>query len=287
VFDYVRNEFNPHPVLVTQVEPAAPGRSVRHLPFSVAPFLALPADLDALHARHGRKYWSTLGRKQRRLCDSFPDARIRVRTTTAEIAEVAPAVRELYAERWRDEYTGLDWKTPEGFAPYAAAARELAEQDRALVATLEAGGRLLAFAYCLCEPPCCHLYQFAATRDARFRAFSPGTLLLQALVEELTQDPRFGYLDLMLGDAAYKREWATGTRTVWLRLEDGAGRAARARLSVRAALERAKLYVRFGNPRLRRAAKWALLQRTRWRDGRRAVAARSRRFTGRRGPHGR
>src|SRR5690606_23490590 len=152
-----------------------------------------------------KKFWSTLGRKQRRLCDSFPDARIRLRTDPAEVAEVLPAVRELFAERWRDEYTGLDWKTPAGFAPYAAAARELTGQGRAMVATLEANARLLAFAYCLCEPPCCHLYQFAATREPAFRSFSPGALLLRAMVENLICDKRFRYLDLMLGDASYKQ----------------------------------------------------------------------------------
>lgn len=266
MFDYVRNEFNPDPSLVTSIEAPPPGRVVRHVRFSVAPFIELPASLDELHQRHGGKYWSTLRRKQRRLTETFAPVCIRVRTEPDDIAEVLPWIRALFAQRWQDEYTGLDWKSPAGFAPYATAAVELAQHGRALVATLEARSQLLAFAYCLCEPPWCHLYQFAATRDTTYRVYSPGALLLHALVEQLTVSGRFRYVDLMLGDAAYKREWATGTRTVWLRLEDGDDRIGRSRLWARVWLERLKLYVRFGNPRLRRTAKWIMLRRSRWQE---------------------
>lgn len=257
MFDHVANEYNPQPRLVVDPTPL-PGRLVAHLPWSEAIVVDLPPTVEALHARQPGRFWSEQRRRRRRFEELHGPLSHRRVTATADLATVLPQVRAVYAARWADEYTSLDWKTEAGFAPYAEAMRHLTARGRGRLDVLEADGRVLAFTYSLLQDRWCAVYQHAVVPDEELRRFGLGKLLVSALLEDLVADPEIDHVDWMLGDAAYKREWESWRRTVYLRLDEPATLAGRLRLAVRAGAHRLRLRVQFGSPRLRRVLKRAL-----------------------------
>lgn len=256
MFDYLVNEYNPAPRLVA--DPAAPRDGlVRHLPFSSAIVVDLPGTVEELRARQPARYWSELRRRERRFGERFGPLRSAAVTDPAELRHQLPRVRELYRERWRGEYTSLPWKHADGFERYADALVSLAEQGRAQLRVVEGDGRLLAFGYLLLARPWAHLYQHAATPDEAYRRYGVGKILVADLLQDLVTDG-YGHLDLMLGDAAYKREWETRRREILLELREPDTVWGRTRLTVRAGYHRARLHGQFSSPHLRRVLKRSL-----------------------------
>jgi len=256
VFDYLANEFNPQPRLVAGPVPPA-GRGTRYLPFSEAVVVDLPTSRDALTARQPARWWAELRRRERRFTEQYGPLVHRAVVDEAALRAAMPAVQQLYRDRWQGEYTSLPWKRDDGFAPYVDAMVALAAQGRGRLDVLEGDGRLLAFGYCLLAPPWAHLYQHAATPDERYRRHGVGKLLIARLLQDLVDDG-YTHLDLMLGDAAYKREWESWRRTVYLRLHEPDTLAGRVRLPVRSLAHRARLRVQFEHPRLRTVLKRSL-----------------------------
>lgn len=274
MFDYLRNEYNADPRLVLDEGPERPGHVRRLVPWSTSIVVDLPDDQAQLRRMQDGKYWHELRRRERRFtADVGPLTFSRV-TDDETLVRRLPDVRGLFAERWRDEYTSLPWKHERGFSPYAAALRELAALGRGELVLLDGPDRLLAFAYCLVDPPWYFFYQHAATPAAELRPFGVGKLLLAKLLVELVDEGRVRHVDLMLGDAAYKREWESWRRPVHVLLEEPDTAVGRLRLEVRTAGSRARHYVQFENAHARRAAKRVLVERDRLR--RRRAGARPR-----------
>jgi CelD/BcsL family acetyltransferase involved in cellulose biosynthesis len=256
VFDYLVNEYNPAPRLVTE-RTHPPHGLVRHLPFSSAIVVDLPSTVEELRARQPGRYWSELRRRERRFTEEFGPLRSAAVTDPEELRVQLPRVRELYEERWRGEYTSLPWKHEAGFRAYADALVELAGQGRAQLRVVEGDDRLLAFGYLLLARPWAHLYQHAATPAEAYRRYGVGKLLIADLVQDLVAEG-YGHLDLMLGDAAYKREWETRRRPVHLELREPDTFRGHTRLVLRTGYHRARLHGQFSSPHLRRVLKRSL-----------------------------
>ncbi|MBC3193503.1 GNAT family N-acetyltransferase [Pseudonocardia sp. C8] len=258
MFEYIRNEYNPSPVLVLDPGARPAGRWVRDLPYSRALSFRVPADRSALEACHGRKWWATVRRKERRLRADVDDLRFRVVTRENELRDVLPKVQHLFAERWAGEYTSFCWKTPEGFAPYADAMVDLAADGRAELAVLEGDGIVLSFVYALVEDGCYYFYQHAATQREKYRRHSVGKILVTKLIEDLVERPRCVEFDFMTGESDYKREWGVESRPIVYRIDEPRTVAGAVRFAVRVALVAAKHRVQFGPPRVRTTAKSVL-----------------------------
>lgn len=258
MFDYVRNRYNPQPRYVVPPAARPAGRLVYDLPFSTTSLLPLPHDQEGFRALHGSKFWSTLRRKERRVVDAFGPLTFRVVTDAAALREVLPEVRQLYRDRWAEEYTSLPWKTDDGFAPYAEAMVSLAAEGKAELAVLESEKELLAYAYCLTQDGTYYFFQHAALPAPEYRRYSPGKLLVWKLLCDVVDRGAFHTFDFMLGDADYKREWAEKTCQVRLRVEEARTLAGYVRFALKIVVFRLKIWVQF-NPRLRAAAKRVLL----------------------------
>jgi CelD/BcsL family acetyltransferase involved in cellulose biosynthesis len=256
MFDYLVNEYNPSSRLSIAPAPPAPGRVQRRLPYSTSVVVDLPETAAGLRARQSKHFWSELARRERRFAEAHGPLSFSLVSDPEVLRRRLPEVRALYAQRWADEYTSLQWKTEGGFAPYAEALLDLAAQDRGALALLDGDGRLLAFGYCLLEAPWCYLYQHAASPDPRYRPFGPGKVLVARLLTALVERGDTRHVDLMLGDAEYKREWESWRRPVELVLEAPATPLGRAELAAATAYHRARHRLQFGSPRAR-----ALLKR--------------------------
>lgn len=259
MFEYVRNEYNPRPVLVLEPDGRPSDRLIRDLHYARALSFPIPRSETELEARHGRKWWSTVRRKERRLREHSTGVAFRVLTGPDELAEMLPQVQRLFTERWAEEYTSFAWKTPDGFAPYAEAMVDLAAQGRAELAVLEGDGRLLSFAYCLLDDGVYRFYQHASTPLPEYRPFSVGKILVTRLIEDLVRSPRCSEFDFMTGESDYKREWGTESRPIVYRIDEPRTLGGAVRFATRLALVSVKYRVQFGPPRVRATAKAVLL----------------------------
>lgn len=261
MFDYLAGVDDPRPALVAGAVEPAHGVLTALVPFSTSIVVEVPADQDALRARHRRRYWAHLRRSERRFAERHGPLGFAVLTDPEQVRRWLPDVRALFAQRWLEEFTSLPWKDEAGFRRYAEVLLDRAAQGRAALVVLEGDGRLLSFAYCLIEDDWCYFFQHAATTDPAYRVYSPGKLLLVRLLSHLVDDGRVRHLDLMLGDTGYKREWESWRRPVCLRIEEPCTPAGVVRLGGRVAVQAARVHVQFHSPRLRRLAKHALHQR--------------------------
>ena len=262
MFDYVTNAMNPAPTLVT--EPSQPERGrIKYLPYCDSVVMDVPDSQAALKAQHKSKFWSTLRRKERRFVDTHGDLSFRVISDEDELRRWLPRVRELFCERWADEYTSLPWKTVEGFAPYRDAMITLARRGEAELLVLETGGRLLSFAYCLANGDTYYFYQHATTTAEQYRRFSPGKLLVWKMITHLVDDGRYRFLDFMLGDHDYKHEWGSRSQPVYLKISEERTVTGLARYGAKWAYYSLKIHVQFRNETLRSIAKRLLNIRSR------------------------
>lgn len=259
MFDYLDNEYSQLKTLVLETPEPPAGRLVRYIPYSTSIVVDVPGTVEGLHARQSAKFWTDLARRQRRFEDEYGPLRFEVLTSSPDLEFWLPQVQALFAERWRDEYTSLPWKSAEGFRPYHDAMIHLAQGNRASLAVLYGDHQLLSFAYCLAQDDWYYFYQHAATPNPRYRAYGTGKQLLAKMLRYLTEETDYRHLDLMLGDAEYKRQWESWRRTVYLRLESPATPSGRIRLAMLTRYTQAKLYAQFSNPALRAAAKSVLL----------------------------
>lgn len=254
MFGYVVNEWNPDPSLTLRPR-HLPGRTVRYLPHSQSIVVDLPASHEELRGMHDARWWSEVSRRRRRFTEKYGELRFGIVTEEPALSEALAAVQRLYASRWAAEYTSLPWRDPQGFAPWAAAMRDLAATGRGCIALLEGPQGALSFAYCVLDGEWCYAYQHAASPEPELRSFGLGKLLWCELITALVADGRIRHVDLMLGDAPYKREWETRRRQVYLRIDEPDTWVGRRRVALRCAAARARLNVQFGDPRLRHIAK--------------------------------
>jgi CelD/BcsL family acetyltransferase involved in cellulose biosynthesis len=262
MFDYVKNRFNPSPNLFVlgggDDTPPPDDELIHDIKFSTISCLPVPADMAALRALRSRKYWSARRRYERHLSEQVGPVSFRVLTHEADLREALPKVQKLYRERWADEYTSLDWKSPEGFQPYADAMVDLASTGEAELAVLEVGDRLLSFGYSLINNGSYHFYQHATTLDPACRQYGPGTLLLPKLLTHVVDQGKCHTVDFMLGECEYKAAWATYHLPVYLRVQESRSLSGFVRFGTSVALRRAKVFAQF-NPVLRPIGKWAML----------------------------
>jgi CelD/BcsL family acetyltransferase involved in cellulose biosynthesis len=136
-----------------------------------------------------------------------------------EIAAWLPRVQSLFALRWATAYTSSPWVTPEGFAPFGAALSQLAATGEASLSVLAHGDELLAFSYNLHAGRRFCYFQHATDDRPEFRKFSLGKVFLAKLLTTLVSDGRHTVFDFMVGEDAYKLEWADCIQRVYVLVE--------------------------------------------------------------------
>ena len=258
VFDYIDNQYNQSKKLVLETPAPPAGMLVRYIPYSTSIVVDLPGTAGELRARRRARFWSKLGWQQRKFQEAYGPLQFQVVTAPEELEFWLPQVQALFADRWRNEYTSIPWKTAKGFRPYHDAMIELARKGGAGLSVLHGDHRLLSFAYCLARDEWYYFYQHAATPEPRYRTYSVGKQLLAKLLLYLTEETDYKHLDLMLGDMEYKRDWESWRRTVYVRLESPATAFGHIQLAMSTMYTQAKLYVQFSNPTLRAAVKSVL-----------------------------
>jgi CelD/BcsL family acetyltransferase involved in cellulose biosynthesis len=121
-----------------------------------------------------------------------------------------PGAVALHARRWRDQHTSTLFSRSEAAQRfYAEATGRLAARGWLELATLELDGRLLAFALCFLHQN--KLYYYLPAFEPDYARFAPSTLLLAHLIESAFERG-LAELDFMLGEEAYKAQWASGSR---------------------------------------------------------------------------
>jgi CelD/BcsL family acetyltransferase involved in cellulose biosynthesis len=173
------------------------------------PYLTLDGTWEQYLASRPQKLRYNL-RARRRQLGAQGALRFRHHNQPDQVQQQLPRAVELHALRWSDQHTSTRFsRSAAAQRFYAEAARRLAERGWLDLATLELDDRLLAFALCFLHQD--KLYYYLPAFDPGYARFAPSTILLAHLIE-WAYDLGLGELDFMLGQEAYKEQWASGSR---------------------------------------------------------------------------
>jgi CelD/BcsL family acetyltransferase involved in cellulose biosynthesis len=219
MFSYIINQYNMHPRWVLEGSKKPKGLLVRDIAFDAAPHLQLPETIDDFYGMHKRKFWYNINRAERLFVNKFGQLDFIVVSDKAALLQYLPKIQELFAVRWAKSYTSLDWKTKNGFKKYQEAMLDLASTGNGELAVLVNNRNVLSFGYSLFYGSNYYFFQHAVDPDPRYRQYSLGKIFIKKLIESTIQRG-FEWFDFMTGDQDYKREWATGSKKVFIRVAE-------------------------------------------------------------------
>lgn len=217
MFDYCVNEYNEQPTLVvaSQLSPEVTKANFLFR-FSSAPYMVVPATIDDFKKLHKRKFWYNLKRTQKLFCQEHGGVSFKILELENDLHNYLPKVFALFRKRWSGKYTSCSWKTPKGEKVYSEAMLNLAQKKKAFLAVLLGkDDKLLSFGYCLTDETTVYFYQHAVEVNPEYKRFSLGKIFLSHLLENIVLQKRFARFDFMIGNQAYKQEWATGEEQVF------------------------------------------------------------------------
>jgi CelD/BcsL family acetyltransferase involved in cellulose biosynthesis len=124
------------------------------------------------------------------------------------LTEMLGALVRLHTDRWRSRGGGV-LSDPRVLAFHGAAASSLFEAQVLRLLALRLRGRTAAVVYALALPDrlLCYLQGY----DQEFAFFSPGTLLLGAVIEQAMREGRWE-IDFLRGAEPYKYAWGAVDR---------------------------------------------------------------------------
>ncbi|HEX2026096.1 MAG TPA: GNAT family N-acetyltransferase [Actinomycetota bacterium] len=178
----------------------------------VAPYLRLPRTFEEYLAALPGKLRHEIRRKDRRLREAYPDVRL---------VDATPSTLPHDLDRFFEMHRSSRGEKGRFMAPhmelfFRRLADELLPEGRFRLALLEAGGTKMAAAVGFRDRNRFLLYNSAF--DERYRAVSPGMVLVLELIRSAIEEGRRGF-DFLKGDLPYKyRYGARGRRIVRLRL---------------------------------------------------------------------
>lgn len=186
---------------------ALAGAWIRYVPAHfLHHYVELDGDLDGYMRRLPSKYRQEMRRRVRRYAQGG-ELDCRVYRTPAEVAEfhrlAKPLSRRTYQERLLGRGLPSDAESLQRIAA-------LAGEDRIRAFLLHKDGAPIAFGLCSIVGDVVSYH--TTGYDPDMSAWSPGIVLLYGICERLFAEGRFRALDMGIGDSAYKREHATGTR---------------------------------------------------------------------------
>lgn len=207
----------------------------RREPGEWLPTLELPAGFDFFLANQSSNFRAELRRRRRRFVRQWPDARLECATTPSAVTQALPHLFHLHNARRRQK-TGVGvFESPRLRAFHLRAAPALAARAAARIYLLRTPGAVLAALYGFEGGPtgARRFLYFQSGFDPAAAAFSPGTVLLGAVIEDCMarQLQRF---DFLRGEEGYKLRWTSQRHCslrllaaqgllggAWLRLREG------------------------------------------------------------------
>lgn len=149
-------------------------------------------------------------RARRRQLNALGELRYHRASDPAQVAGLLPRAEALHARRWRGQYTSTPFSSlPAAGRFYAQAAPRMAARGLLELSYVELDGWMLAFSLNFRHGK--RLYYYLPAFEPEYARYAPATELLAHLIERSYEDG-IEELDLMLGDEAYKSQWASGTR---------------------------------------------------------------------------
>jgi CelD/BcsL family acetyltransferase involved in cellulose biosynthesis len=173
-------------------------------------YIALEGSWQSYLASRSPNLRYKLRKRRRWLADELGEVSYRHYTQPDEVVAQLERTVEVHARRWRGQYTSTTYSSsPLARQFYARAAHTMAARGWVDLSTLEAGDRLLAF--CLSFIRDRKLYYYLPAYDPELGRYAPSLALLAHLIETAYAQ-NLAEVDFMLGEEAYKDQWATGSR---------------------------------------------------------------------------
>lgn len=211
MFLYVKNKYNPFPLYSVDKN----DRKKVFVKYMNAYIFELPASLEQLRHVHKKKYWYNLRRAEDQFVNLYSLLEFKYLTNVDDILSYLDRVRELFISRWRGQRAVNLWLNDTDFEQYKVALLDLCVSGQASLAVLSCGENVLAFSYNLISSDCLYLYQHCASNIPEYRKYSLGKIFLAKLIQYLVLNTSLKYLDFMVGDYAYKKEWANNVVPVY------------------------------------------------------------------------
>ena len=169
--------------------------------------IALPETFDAYLARFGSKKRYNLRRQVRVLEEQMPGLELIRVDAEEQVAEFVRQAQHIARRTWQHQAIG-----PLGIERDDIALRltDLARRGLLRSYVLRSGGRALAFVLGYQGRGVFHYADIG--HDAELSKFSPGTVLLYRLIEDLIAHQRPQTLNFGIGVSEYKRQFATEVR---------------------------------------------------------------------------
>ncbi|MGH9414799.1 MAG: GNAT family N-acetyltransferase [Terriglobales bacterium] len=174
------------------------------------PTLALPESFDVLLARHSANFRSEVRRRRRRFAEKFPQAHLESISTPAAITGALQHLFRLHNLRRAQKSGSGIFESARLRAFHLRAAPALAHQGVARLYCLRSADAVLAVLYGFEAGPrgTRRFLYFQSGFDSAITAFSPGTVLLSAVIEDCMARglQRF---DFLRGTESYKARWTS------------------------------------------------------------------------------
>lgn len=174
------------------------------------PEVDLRGGWDVVLGRHKSRQVANWRRKLRSL-EELDRVEFDETSDPDQIVALLPRLFELYDARWMA--TRVSGAFSAGLrALQLKCAKQLGARRLVLLSTLRLRGEVIAFSYSMRGTD--HSSSYTLAHDARFNAFSPGSLLLIKLLESAVARGDSHY-DFSLGEEPYKAIWSTGVQRVF------------------------------------------------------------------------
>lgn len=208
------------------------------------PFFSLDLRSGEAGRKPSRKHRYNLKRARKRLGD-FANVEFKIVSDADALSAYMPQVFEIHRRRWNGYYTGSLMNDPGGRAFLREIAKLYLERDRLYLALLTLNEKAIAYALCFHFGDT--LYYYNPAFDPEYANFSPGSLLLQDILEDC-RGRGISKIELGKGRLQYKERLAasstTGERIIFAKRSSGASLTLRsylAWLSMRQAARRSEL----------------------------------------------
>lgn len=178
-----------------------------------SPYIPLDRGMDGVYSVLSSKSVSTLRRKRRRLQEQG-ELRFVDHVGGAEVPAVVEAGLDLEAAGWKGQKGDAIRQRPRWERFYRALAEVAEENGWLRLSVLYLDDRMIAFEYDLAYGGRRHLKITAYDEDPELAKYSPGTLLLESVLDQSCRDG-FTTYECGYGEAVWKDRWAPNHRYLY------------------------------------------------------------------------
>jgi CelD/BcsL family acetyltransferase involved in cellulose biosynthesis len=181
-------------------------------PWQTLPVVRLGGDKDTFHESLSKNMRYNMKRKERKMLECFPRARLQVATNIDELERVMAALFRLHTLRWRSKGQTGNFAYPGVREFHAKVCPRLLEEGVLRIYWLDLDRetqRVGAVLYCLRHGKR-ELY-LQAGMDPALEGLSAGFCLLKWVIERCSEEG-LSEFDMLRGTEGYKRHWAHAER---------------------------------------------------------------------------